>query len=246
MSSVTSRKKGSKSPTPDDPEQGASPVSYSANNRDNGFLSKITRFINRLKLITLYEVNVSLFVVVLILFTLLVIAPVHVKKKRNALLKQQMIDVTNSINVQRESLNQKYEYLQKTISSDNDHLVSDLYEMIGLVKKEHHDEEVSSKESTIKNLSADARSTVNKKQLEIDTLKAEILKNKAELEKVKVILDDVDVKPQNFCDACMMETQPGTSCKARKDFLKTRYNTPELEGMNIIVKQNPSCFKKAA
>lgn len=244
MSSVTSRKKGSKTPTPDDPEQGAPSVSYSANNGGNGFSSKITRFINRLKLITLYEVNISLFVVVLILFTLLVIAPVHVKKKRNALLKQQMNDITKSINAQRESLNQKYEYLQKTISSDNDHLVSDLYEMIGLVKKEHHDEEVTSKENTIKNLSADARSTVNKKQLEIDTLKAEILKNKSELERVMVIMEDVDVKPENFCDTCMMDTLPGTTCKARKDFLATRYNTPEQDGRNVVVKQNPSCFKK--
>jgi len=243
MSSLLSRKKGSKSPTPEDPEQGKASVSYAANG-GNRFSSKLTRLINRLKLITLYEVNISLFVVVLVLFTLLIIAPAHVKKKRNAVLNQQMNEITTAINAQKESLNQKYEYLQKAINSDNDQLVSDLYEMIGLVKKDHHDEEVKEKESTIKNLSADARTTVNKKQYEIDRLKAEILKNKSELERVKSVMEDIDVKPEHFCDDCTMESQPGVTCKARREFLKSRYGTPDQEGRNVVVKQDASCFKK--
>jgi len=246
MSSLVSRKKSSNasSTTTDetptlDPEKGA-PTESSSSIAP----SKITRIINRLKVITLYEVNISLFIVVLILFTLLVIAPAHVKKKRNAVLKQQLNDITKSITEQRDSLNAKYEYLQKAINSDNDQLVADLYELIGLVKKEHHDEEVKTKESTIKNLSADARSTVNRKQLEIDRLKAEIQKNKEELDKVKVVMEGMDIKPENFCDDCKMQLFDGITCKSRRDFLKDRYGTPEQEGRNVVVKQDPSCFKK--
>jgi len=261
MSNLVSRKKGPankpvspttsteevSSLTATDPEQGPpsldSPAATAIDSND--FSSKATRIINRFKKISLYQVNLSLFAIVLILFGLLVIAPAHIKAKRNAVLKRQIQEISNSIAEQKASLTKKYEYLQKSVSSDNDQLINDLYEMIGLVSLQHHDEEIRGKETTIKNLGVDAKDTVAKKQAEIDLLRAEIAKNKAEMDKMKAAMDSVSVKPENFCNECMMETIPNSTCKARLDYLMSRYKTPLQDGMDVIVKADTSCFKQS-
>jgi len=215
-------------------------------NNSNKFSSKVTRVINRIKTITLYEVNIFLFVIVVLLFTLLVIAPAHVKEKRNKVLNSQLLDISTSLMEQKASLSKKYEYLQKTLNSDNDHLIADLYEMVGLVSKEHHDEALTGKESTIQSLvkvTAEAKDTMNKKQTEIDWLKAEILKNKGAMDKLKSSLQTIDVKPENFCAECIMETMPGVSCGTRRDYFLSHHKSLLQDALNAIVKASPSCYK---
>jgi len=199
------------------------------------FPPAVTRTINYLSSFSLVELNKALFVLVIVLSVLIIVAPAHVRKRRNEILKKQYDEAT-------ESLNQKYEYLQKTINGENDRLVDDLYEIVGLVQKEHHDGEIQTKESTIDKLSMDSKSALLKKQLEIDSIKAEMQKHKDEMEKVKALLHDVNVKPENFCDECV--TEKGVKCKSRRTYLTTRYKTPLEEAVTVVAKQSPSCFKK--
>merc|ERR1711862_1093398 len=144
--------------------------------------------------------------------------------------------VTNAIAEEKASLTRKYEYLQNAVTNDHEQLANDLYELIGLVSKQHHDEELLGKETTIKNLSTDAKDNITKKQAEIDTLKAQ-------LEKKKTALDGIHVKPENFCNDCMMQTMKGVTCKSRLDYLNSQYGTPIQEGMDTIVKSDTACLK---
>merc|ERR1711862_692543 len=133
---------------------------------------------------------------------------------------------------------QKYEYLQKAVTSDHEQLTNNLYEMIALVSKQHHDELLRGKES-------DAQDNIAMKQAEIDALKAQLEKNKSDMEKMRTALDDIHVKSENFCNDCMMETMKGVTCKARLDYLNSQYGTPIQEGMDIIVKSDPVCLKSS-
>jgi len=242
MSSVVSRKKGN---IPDsssdetaendyfnttDAEEGEPCLTSSSREKSKEltYPPAVTRIINYLSSLTLVDVNKSLFVVALVLSALITMAPAHVRRRRNVMLKKQYIEAT-------ESLHQRYEYLQKTINGENDRIIDDMYEMVGLVQKEHHDEEVNI-------MSKDSKAEVIKKQLEIDRLKAEMLHHKQEMEKVSALMADLDVKPEHFCDECV--TDKGILCKARRDYLKNRHRTKYNEAINVIVRQSPSCFKK--
>jgi len=227
MPSVISRKRGVKASV--DPEKGT--TSYSATGRKTSIISRLC---TRLRTITIFEVNLTLFAVVMALFTLLVIAPAHVKKRRNAILLKQFNDITTSLAAQKASLTQQYEHLQNVITSDNDKLISELYEMIGSVSKDHHEEEVKEKDSE-----------VNQKLAEIHALKAEIQKNKEEMEKVKASIGDIHVKSEDFCGECEMKKMNGITCEARINFLHKQYGTPSQEGMDSIVKYDDSCLRKS-
>merc|ERR1712151_365749 len=62
------------------------------------------------------------------------------------------------------------------------------------------------------------------------------------MEKVKELVNDLDVKPENFCDQCVMASK--AICKTRREFLQNRYGTPVNEAVNVVVREDPVCFKK--
>jgi len=249
MSSVVSRKKGnirdsSSDETAEndyfnttDAEEGEPCLTSSSREKSKEltYPPAVTRIINYLSSLTLVDVNKFLAATVVLFLILITMAPAHAKKERNVMLAKQYVKAT-------ESLHQRYEYLQKTINGENDRLVDDMYEMVGLVQKEHYDEEVKTRDSAFNTMSNDFKAEVIKKQIKIDKLEAKILDYKQEMDKVNVIMADLDVKPENFCDACA--TEAGIGCKARRDYFQNHYKVPLVESMNIIVRQSPSCFKK--
>jgi len=116
--------------------------------------------------------------------------------------------------------------------------------MVGMVSKDHHDQEVKEKDSAIKSLGDDSKASINQKQVEIDRLKAEIEKHKKELSSVKSLLGTITITPEMFCDECTMKTMRIT-CKARLDYLHSKYGTPLQEGRDAIVKIDDACLRKS-
>lgn len=205
--------------------------------------SRIGHVINRIKVITLVEVNMCLLCLVVVMTLMLVLAPAHIRKKRDIVIAQQIQDVSNSITAQRAALDRSYKYLHKTINGENERLVDDLYEMVGLVSKLRHEEEVAKRDSSLKSLESSTKDKINAKQAEIDSLNADLAKHKAELDKVKGKMENLVVKPENFCDGCVI-AKMGISCGKRKGYFTGHYKTSEQDALNAVVKQSPECFKK--
>ena len=104
MSSHSSRKKSIK-------RTSTAPLeNHVSENTMTDISSKLAPVINRLKMITLYEVNTALSILVIILFMLLLFTPEHAKRKRNAVLRRQFYDLTTSITNLHETITKKYEY----------------------------------------------------------------------------------------------------------------------------------------
>ena len=62
-------------------------------------------------------------------------------------------------------MHQKYEHLQKTINGENDIIIDDMHEIVGLVQKEHHEEEVKTRDSDLDTMGKNSKSAVIKKNL---------------------------------------------------------------------------------
>ena len=198
-------------------------------------VSITSRIIDHVRSVGLQDINKILFITTLIRTRIVIFSPAHIKKKRNENLKHQL-------DAAKESLNQKYESLQKAMDKDNDKLSTELYEMVGLVSKGHHDREIKEKDEQLLKITQDNEQNVKMKQAEIDALKAQIEKEREEMEKMKAIINNNRVNNKNFCDECKMETMANT-CRESVDYLDNKCKTSEQDALDLAVKESPSCYK---
>jgi len=241
MSSILSRKKGTKTVSDETPSQTLTDVEEgSKGNSTSTHTSVITRVINRIRSITLKEFNILLVACVTLMLITLLLAPAHIKRRRNAILNGQMHDISNAIEEQKTSLTKKYELLQNTINGKNDKKIEGLYELVGLVSQLRHEEEVKKKEDKTENIEKDTENEINKRQNELEFLNAELQRHKEELEQVKNDLDSVEVQESNFCNNCL--TKSGAKCALRKGYLMKKYNLTEERARTVVARDHVSCY----